>query len=184
MEADLAKVLVTEEAIATRIEELGREIMATYAHADELTIIVIINGALPFAADLIRAIPMPLRFDCMRVSSYKDDTSPVQRPELIDSLRLNLRDRHVLLVDDILDTGHTFVKVVEEIERLKPASVRFCALLEKTGRREVEAEADFVGFSIPDEFVVGYGLDFAERYRNLPMIGVLKPASQNPPNFQ
>ena len=183
MQQDLAKVLVNPAQIAARVSQLGAEITQTYRDADELTLIVIINGAIPFAADLMRTIEMPLRLDCMRVSSYKDETSPTQKPELIDKLRLNLRDRHVLLVDDIMDTGHTFVRVVHEVQRLRPASVRFCALLEKTGRREVDEKPDFVGFSIPDEFVVGYGLDFAERYRNLPMIGVLKPERQNPPNF-
>lgn len=180
---DLESILVTEQEIRERVEVLGREITETYHDAEELTVIAIINGALLFTADLIRHIDMPVRVDCMRVSSYKNDTSPVQEPEIIDMLRLDLRDQHVLIIDDILDTGHTFLRVVNEINKLKPASVRFGALLEKEGRREVEAQPDFVGFSIPDQFVVGYGLDFAERYRQLSCIGVLKPELQNPPSW-
>lgn len=180
---DLESIFVTEQEIRERIEVLGREITNTYAQVDELTVIAIINGALLFTADLIRHIDLPVRIDCMRVSSYRNDTKPVQRPQIIDMLRLDLADAHVLIIDDILDTGHTCKRVIEEIRKLRPASVRFAALLEKEGRREVDIEPDFVGFQIPDEFVVGYGLDFAERYRQLPCIGVLKPELQNPPSW-
>lgn len=180
---DLESILVTEQEIRERVEVLGREISEVYQGSDELSVIAIINGALLFTADLVRHIDLPVRIDCMRVSSYRDDTSPVQEPEVIDMLRLNLRDQDVLIIDDILDTGHTCARVIRDIQKLKPASVRFCALLEKEGRREVERTPDFVGFNIPDQFVVGYGLDFAERYRQLPCIGVLKPELQNPPNW-
>jgi len=180
---DLESILVTEQEIRERVEVLGWEITSTYEDADELTIIAIINGALLFTADLVRHLDIPVRMDCMRVSSYRESTSPQHKPAIIDKLTLDLEGRHVLLIDDILDTGHTFQKVVAEIRKLKPASVRFAALLEKEGRREVEASPDFVGFSIPDQFVVGYGLDFAERYRQLPCIGVLKADCQNPPEW-
>lgn len=180
---DLESILVSEQQIRDRIESLGKEITAAYAGADSLTVIAVINGALIFAADLIRAINLPVKFDCMRVSSYRDDTKPVQEPEIIDMLRLDLEGQHVLIIDDILDTGHTFAKVVAEIKKLRPASVKFAALLEKRGRREVDAKPDFIGFDIPDEFVVGYGLDFAEHYRQLPCIGVLKAECQNPPSW-
>ena len=180
---DLESIFVTEQEIRERVEVLGKEITAAYADAEELTIIAVINGALLFTADLIRQIDMPARIDCMRVSSYRNDTSPVQKPQIIDMLRLDLEGAHVLIIDDILDTGNTCKRVIEEIKKLKPASVRFAALLEKEGRREVNVEPDFVGFQIPDEFVVGYGLDFAERYRQLPCIGVLKAELQNPPSW-
>lgn len=180
---DLESIFVTEQEIRERVEVLGKEITAAYADAEELTIIAVINGALLFTADLIRQIDMPVRIDCMRVSSYRNDTSPVQKPQIIDMLRLDLEGAHVLIIDDILDTGNTCKRVIEEIKKLKPASVRFAALLEKEGRREVNVEPDFVGFQIPDEFVVGYGLDFAERYRQLPCIGVLKAELQNPPSW-
>lgn len=184
MENDLQKVLVDTEAIVRRTVELGHEITESYGDAEELTVIVVINGALFFAADLMRHITIPVRMDCMRVSSYEDSDRPVKAPEIIDMLRLDLRDRHVLIIDDILDTGLTMQKVKREIARMRPSSLRFAVLLEKIGRREVNGKPDFVGFRIPDEFVVGYGLDFAERYRQLPMIGVLKPACQNPPKWQ
>lgn len=180
---DLESILVTEQEIHERVGVLGREISETYAFTDELTIIAIINGALLFTADLIRHINLPIRLDCMRVSSYRDDTRPVQKPEVIDMLRLDLKDQHVLIIDDILDTGHTGQRVLRDIQKLQPASLRFAALLEKEGRREVDLVPDFVGFQIPDEFVVGYGLDFAERYRQLPCIGILKPECQNPPSW-
>lgn len=180
---DLQSILVSEQAIKSRIAALGQEVSEAYADVEEITIIAIINGALFFAADLIRAINVPVRFDCMRVSSYRNDTSPVQEPEIIDRLRLDLDGQHVLILDDILDTGHTCARVIEEIRKLNPASVRFGALLEKRGRREVDVKADFIGFVIPDEFVVGYGLDFAERYRDLPCIGILKAECQNPPSW-
>lgn len=184
MTEDLESILVTEQEIRERVEVLGREITDAYQNVDELTVIPIINGALLFTADLIRRIDMPIRFDCMRVSSYRNSTSPVQEPEIIDMLRLELENRHVLIIDDILDTGHTFERVKMAINRLNPASLRFGVLLEKEGRREVDSVPDFVGFQIPDEFVVGYGLDFAEHYRQLPCIGILKPEYQNPPEWQ
>ncbi len=180
---DLQKVLVTQEQLQRRVAELGREITETYKGTDEITAIAIINGAVVFAADLIRHIQMPVRLDCMRVSSYRDGTRP-SAPEIIDKVRLDLKGSHILLIDDILDTGHTSQQVVRMLRRLGPASVRVCVLLEKKGRREVSATPDFVGFQIPDEFVVGYGLDFAERYRNLPCVGVLRPEMQNPPEWR
>lgn len=180
---DLESILISEAEIRERTVALGREISAVYAASDELTIISIINGALLFTADLVRQISIPVRLDCMRVSSYRNDTSPVQEPEIIDMLRLDLTNKDVLIIDDILDTGHTCQRVVQTIARLKPRSLRFAALLEKRGRRETAVTADFVGFTIPDQFVVGYGLDFAERYRQLPCIGVLKPDLQNPPSW-
>lgn len=183
MAEDLARVLVSGEQIQQRIRALGAEISRDYEASGGLTIIAIINGALFFVADLLREITVPVQVDCMRVSSYRNDTSPVQEPEIIDRVRLDLRGRHVLIIDDILDTGHTFERVVGEIRNLGPASLRFAVLLEKIGRREVPSKPDYVGFDIPDEFVVGYGLDFAEHYRNLPCIGVLRPDCQNPPEW-
>jgi len=119
----------------------------------------------------------------MRVSSYRNSTQAVTAPQLRSNITIDIENRHVLLIDDILDTGKTLEMVVGLISVLKPASVRTCVLLDKRGRREVPFNADFVGFEIPDRFAVGYGLDFAERYRNLPCIGVLKPALQNPPEW-
>ena len=179
---DLERVLVTEDAIKRRLKVLGAEISRVYG-SEELTVIAVVNGAVFFTADLLRQLKTPVRLDCIRVSSYRNSTRPVGPPRILDSLQLDLEQRHVLLIDDILDTGRTLSVVVAEIQKRKPASVRTCVLLDKKVRREVPLEADFVGFPIPDQFVVGYGLDFAERYRNLPCIGVLKSGLQNPPEW-
>jgi hypoxanthine phosphoribosyltransferase len=178
---DLERIVVDEEQLKKRLAELGAEISERYAAADSLTVISIINGALVFSADLIRRITVPVQLDCMRVSSYDSELNHERKPEIIDMLRLDLRDRHVLIVDDILDTGHTLQKVIREVRRLRPASVALAVLLEKAGRCESHLKPDFVGFTIQDEFVVGYGLDFAEQYRNLPCIGTVKAELQNPP---
>ncbi|TVR48419.1 MAG: hypoxanthine phosphoribosyltransferase [Puniceicoccaceae bacterium] len=179
---DLERVLVSQQAITRRIRLLGKEISQTYGDR-EITVVAIINGAILFTADLLRQIASPIRLDCIRVSSYLHETSSLGPPRILDTMRIDLENRDVLLIDDILDTGKTLSAVVEVIRKLKPASLRTCVLLDKKGRREVEFEADFVGFRIPDRFVVGYGLDFAERYRNLPCIGILKPDLQNPPEW-
>jgi hypoxanthine phosphoribosyltransferase len=181
---DLHRVLVSPQQLQARVKELGKEITKDYRDKGELTVIAIINGAIVFAADLIRHIDMPLRLDCMRVSSYKDDTRPETMPEVIDTVRLDIKDRHVLLIDDVMDTGRTTQHVAKLLSELGPASLKVCVLLEKKGRREVDANPDYVGFAIPDEFVVGYGLDFAEQYRNLPCVGVLRPEAQNPPEWR
>jgi hypoxanthine phosphoribosyltransferase len=179
---DLERVLVTDVAIRNRLKRLGSEINKTYGK-EEISVIAVVNGAVFFTADLLRHLKMPIRLDCVRVSSYRHSTRPVGPPRILDSLQLDLEQRHVLLIDDILDTGRTLSAVVAEINKRKPASVRTCVLLDKKVRREVEVQADFVGFEIPDRFVVGYGLDFAERYRNLSSIGILRPEMQNPPEW-
>ncbi len=182
LHADLETVLVSEKDIKKRVKKLGAELAAAYGD-EEITVVSIINGAILFTADLLREIPNPIRLDCIRISSYRNDTKSQGQPKLLQSLTLDITNRHVLLIDDILDTGKTFAAVAGMLKKLNPASLRTCVLLDKRGRREVDFEADFVGFQIPDKFVVGYGLDFAERYRNLPCIGVLKPTLQNPPEW-
>ncbi|MGB0335122.1 MAG: hypoxanthine phosphoribosyltransferase [Opitutales bacterium] len=179
---DIDKVLVDEATIRARLKELGAEINQTY-EGRELAVIAIINGAIIFVADLIRELNIPLQLDCVRISSYKDDTKPVQAPEVIDKIRLDLKGIDVLIIDDILDSGATLANVTKMFKAMGPASLRTCVLLDKKATRSVDFEADFVGFRIPDEFVVGYGLDFAERYRQLPCIGVLRPELQNPPEW-
>jgi hypoxanthine phosphoribosyltransferase len=179
---DLERVLVTEAQIRRRLKRLGPEISRVYGD-QEITVVAIVNGAVFFTADLLRQITTPVRLDCLRVSSYRNSTKPVGPPRILDTLQIDLENRHVLLIDDILDTGRTLAVVVEEIRKRRPASLRTCVLLDKKVRRDVAIEADFVGFTIPDRFVVGYGLDFAERYRNLPCIGILEPHLQNPPEW-
>lgn len=170
---EVATVLITEDQIARRIRSLAREIQRDYA-AGELVIVSLLNGTVLFLADLIRHLPLPLRLDFMGVSSYGSGT---ESGDLVftKELRLDVRGRNVLLVDDILDTGRTIKRVLEKLHQLKPRRIRTCVLLDKPARRVEKVRADYVGFRIPDLFVVGYGLDYAERYRNLPFVGVLKP---------
>jgi hypoxanthine phosphoribosyltransferase len=175
---DLSEVLLSEARIRRRVKSLAREIKAVYGDG-EFTIVSLINGAVMFTADLMREIDNPVRLDCIRVSSYGARTTSIGTPQLIHTLTLDITRRHVLVIDDILDTGKTLKVVSNLIRKLRPASLRTCVLLDKRARREVELEADFVGFAIPDKFVVGYGLDFAERYRNLRGIGVLRRDRQD-----
>src|SRR5258706_4088308 len=166
-------VLITEAQIARRVAALSRQIERDFAGRD-LVIVVVLNGPVMFLADLMRGLSMPLRLDFIGVSSYRMGT---ESGELVftKELRLDVRGRNVLLVDDILDTGKTLHRVIAKLRQLKPRRIKTCVLLEKSAKRCEEIEADYVGFTIPDLFVVGYGLDFAERYRNLPFIGVLHP---------
>lgn len=182
MHPDLESVLVTENQIKRRIKKLGQEIKEIYGN-EEITIISIINGAIMFTADLMREIDNPMRLDCIRISSYRNESKSTGAPKMLHSINLDITNRNVLLIDDILDTGKTLAMVSALIRKLNPASLTVCVLLDKKGRREVDFEADIVGFNIPDKFVVGYGLDFAERYRNLSSIGVLKSNLQNPPEW-
>jgi hypoxanthine phosphoribosyltransferase len=175
---DLECVMFTEAQIKKRVRELGHELRKVYGDG-EFTIISIINGAVMFTADIMRQIDNPVRLDCVRISSYGNATKSFGTPQIVSSLTIDIAGRHVLLIDDILDTGKTIKLVSELVSKLKPASMRTCVLLDKEARREVPFEADFVGFKIPNKFVVGYGLDFAERYRNLPCIGVLSSRVQN-----
>jgi hypoxanthine phosphoribosyltransferase len=170
----LDHVLVTPLAIKRRIAKLGDQLNADYASKD-MMVVAIVNGALIFTADLLRSLRSPLRLDCLRASSYHTGTRAVGEPRIIDQMKLDVRGQHVLLVDDILDTGKTLAAVAGLLKMKGAASVKTCVLLDKKARRTVPFEADYVGFGIPNEFVVGYGLDFNERYRNLPCIGVLKP---------
>jgi hypoxanthine phosphoribosyltransferase len=174
---DLESILVTESQIQKRVQELGRRLKEIYGN-EEFTVISIMNGAILFTADLLRQVDNPIRLDCIRTTSYGNTTESHGTPKVIHGLTLDVTGRHVLIVDDILDTGKTLSLIAGMIRGMKPASVRVCVLLDKKGRRQVPFEAYLVGFDIPDRFVVGYGLDFAERYRNLPSIGVLKPEKQ------
>ncbi len=173
----IGSILVSEAQIKRRLKGLGREIKKIYGD-EEITFVSIMNGAILFTADLLREIDNPIRLDCIRTTSYGSATESHGTPKLIHGLTLDVKDRHVLLVDDILDTGKTLSLIAGMIRGAQPASIRVCVLLDKKGRRQVPFEADLVGFTIPDKFVVGYGLDFAERYRNLKSIGVLKPERQ------
>jgi hypoxanthine phosphoribosyltransferase len=173
MRGDLDRVLFDEPAIHRRLDDMAARISKNYRDR-ELTVIAVLNGSLMFMSDLLRRIPLPLKLDCLSVMSYhgKAQTSgevifkQVALPDVVD--------RHILILDDILDSGHTLAAICEKLETAKPRSIRVCVLLSKRKQRIRHVDADYIGFEIEDEFVVGYGLDFMERYRNLPYIGVLR----------
>ncbi len=169
---DIDRILITEEQIARRIRELARDINRDFARRDTV-VIGVLTGTVMFLADLIRNLDLPLRLDFVGVSSYGADTTSGGLT-LTKSTRLDVRGRDVLVVDDILDTGKTLDHVVTLLRQFKPRRLRTCVLLDKKARRQVKIRVDYTGFQIHDEFVVGYGLDFAERYRNLPFIAALK----------
>lgn len=170
---ELAHVLISPAQLNRRVRELAGRIATDYAGRD-LVIVALLNGTVLFLADLIRQLSLPLRLDFVGVSSYREG---MESRELVftKELQLDVQGRDVLLVDDILDTGRTLAAVGARLSQLHPRAIRNCVLLDKPERRVERVQAEYVGFEIPDLFVVGYGLDFAERYRNLPFIGVLKP---------
>jgi hypoxanthine phosphoribosyltransferase len=175
LQADIGEILLTEDAIAARVAELGRQITEDYA-GRTLTLVSVLKGSLPFMADLMRQIQLPLRIDLMEVSSYggtATESSGLVR--IIKDLSASIADEDVLLVEDIIDTGLTLNYLVRYLRGKSPATLRICTLLDKPARRLVDIPVDYQGFEIPDQFVVGYGLDYSERYRNLKFVGVLRP---------
>jgi hypoxanthine phosphoribosyltransferase len=171
---DIAEILLDADVIKQKVRELGARIADDYAGRD-LVLVSILKGALPFLADLMREVPIHCSLDFLEVSSYGAGTTSSGVVRILKDLAKPIEGRHVLVVEDILDTGHTLSYVIEHLRGQHPASLGLCALLDKPARRVVPIGVDYKGFEIPDKFVVGYGLDFAERYRNLPFIGVLKP---------
>jgi hypoxanthine phosphoribosyltransferase len=182
MQDDLERVLFHETTILSRLDEIAAQITQEYRDR-ELTVIAILNGSLVFMADLMRRIQLPLRLDCLSVASYhgKSETSgevifksTTADPSYGGQVAPDVNDRHVLILDDILDSGHTLAAIREKLRAAGPRSVKVCVLLSKKKVRARPVDADYIGFEIADEFVVGYGLDYDERYRNLPYIGVLR----------
>ena len=171
--SEVERVLITQPQLARRIKLMAREIEQDFA-GRETVVVALLSGTIMFLADLMRHLSLPLRLDFMGVSSYGAGT---ESGELVitKELRLDVRGRDVLLVDDILDTGKTLSRVVPILRALKPRRIKTCVLLNKAARRVEKIKADYVGFEIPDYFVIGYGLDYAERYRQLPFVGVLHP---------
>jgi hypoxanthine phosphoribosyltransferase len=172
---DIARILIDEEQLQRRIRELGRAITADYQDVDDLLLICVLKGAYVFLADLSRAIDRPHHLDFMGISSYGAGVKSSGAVQIIMDLKQDISGRHVLIVEDIIDSGHTLTYMRRILLARSPASLRICTLLDKSSRREIDVPVDYVGFDIPDEFVVGYGLDFGETYRNLPYIAVLKP---------
>lgn len=174
LRADIGEILIGEEEIQAKVRELGAQISADYADSS-VTLVSVLKGSLPFMADLMRAISIPVQIDLMEVSSYggaTTETSGLVR--ILKDLSSSIAGKDVLIVEDIIDTGLTLNYLLRYLRGKNPSSLRICALLDKPARRLVEIPIDYTGFSIPDEFVVGYGLDFGEYYRNLPFIGVLR----------
>ncbi len=166
-------MLLTKEQIAERVEELGIRISKDYQD-DPPIMVSVLKGGFIFLADLVRAISIPIEIDFMEVSSYGDGTVSSGVVRILEDLSLNIEDRHILIVEDIIDTGHTLRYIIENLKTRHPKSVKICTLLDRRGRREVEIPLDYVGFVVPDKFVIGYGLDLAQKYRNLPYIGIIE----------
>jgi hypoxanthine phosphoribosyltransferase len=182
MQQDLERVLFDEATIMSRLDQLAAEISAEYRDRD-LTVIAILNGSIILMADLLRRIPLPLKFDCLSVASYHGGTTTSGEIVFKQIALPDVENRHVLILDDILDSGVTLAAIREKLATRRPLSVKTCVLLRKRKPRRRPVEVDYVGFDIGDEFVVGYGLDYMEQYRNLPCIGVLRKAkilSANP----
>ena len=173
MRGDLEKVLFDEPAIHRRLDDMAAQISNDYRDR-ELTVIAVLHGSLMFVADLLRRIPLPLKLDCLSVASYHGKAQSSGEVVFKQITLPDIEGRDILVLDDILDSGFTLAAVRETLETARPHSIRICVLLSKKKQRAREVEADYVGFEIEDKFVVGYGLDFRERYRNLPYIGVLR----------
>ena len=175
LDKDIAEVIISEEELKNRIKEMGEEITHSYSPDDDIIMVGVLRGAILFMADLARNIKLPVTFDFMDVSSYGDSTTSSGVVRIIKDLEENIENKHVLIAEDIMDTGLTLKHVVEMLKTRNPASIKIATLLDKPERRvQKKITADFNGFEVPDKFVVGYGLDYAEKYRNLPYIGVLK----------
>ncbi|MFN2476768.1 MAG: hypoxanthine phosphoribosyltransferase [Chthoniobacterales bacterium] len=173
MQDDLERVLFDETTILRRLDEIAAQISADYRDR-ELTVIAVLNGSLIFMADLLRRIPLPLKLDCLSVASYHGGTKSTGEVVFRQVALPEVEGRHILILDDILDSGLTLNAIRRKLEQANPLSIRVCVLLQKMIERAAPVEADYVGFDIGNEFVVGYGLDYRERYRNLPCIGVLR----------
>ena len=170
--AEKIHVRIPEEKLEARIKEIGRKISEDYA-GREILIVCVLRGGVFFACELAKHITVPVRMDFMSVSSYEDGTESLGRVKILKDLDENLEGRDVLIVEDIVDSGNTLHKLMRVLEVRRPASLKLCTMLDKPERRTVEIPVDYTCFEIPDAFVVGYGLDYAQKYRNLPYIGVL-----------
>ena len=173
MQDDLERVLFDEPTILRRLDELAAQISVDYQER-ELTVIAVLNGSLIFMADLLRRIPLPLKLDCLSVASYHGGTKSTGEVVFKQVMLPDIEGRHILILDDILDSGLTLNAIRRRLEHARPLSIKVCVLLKKRIVRTAPVNADYVGFEIENEFVVGYGLDYMERYRNLPCIGVLR----------
>ncbi len=171
---DIEETLFTEEQIATIVREMGKKISEDY-EGKNLLLVSVLKGSLVFMADLMRAITVPCSIDFLSVSSYGNGTTTSGEVRILKDLDSTLEGKDLLVVEDILDSGVTLSFLLKTLSARNPASIRLCTFLDKPERRRVDIKADYIGASVPDKFIVGYGLDYAEKYRNVPFIGVLKP---------
>lgn len=171
---DIERVLISEEELQKRIGELGQQLAKDYDGKDPI-FVGVLKGVVNFFTDMVRATPIRCQYEFMAVSSYGGGTSTSGNVKLLKDVSCNIKGRHVVILEDILDSGLTLKFVTEHLRAMEPASLKICTLLDKPERRKVDIFADYVGFTIPNEFVVGFGLDYQEFYRNLPFVGVLKP---------
>ena len=178
MKNDVKQILLSEEELAIKIKEMGKQISKDY-EGTELVLIGILKGSVIFMSDLMRSISIPCSMDFMAVSSYGNSTSTSGIVRILKDLDYEIEGKHVLLVEDIIDTGITLKYIVEYLKGRKASSIEIAALLNKAERRKVEVDAKYIGFDVPDEFIVGYGIDYAENYRNLPYIATLKEEVYN-----
>jgi hypoxanthine phosphoribosyltransferase len=174
LESGVGEVLIEEDRLQSRIRELGAELSVDYA-GRELLLVGVLKGAVFFMADLMRSLTVPCEIDFMAISSYGASTDSSGVVRILKDLDINIEGRHVLVVEDIIDSGLTLSYLLRNLESREPASLEICALLTKPSRREIDIPVRYVGFEIPNRFVIGYGLDYAERYRKLPYVGVLHP---------
>jgi hypoxanthine phosphoribosyltransferase len=181
MHKDIETILISAQQIQEKVAELGEQIRKDYETAGDLLLVGVLKGCVMFMVDLARAIDMPLSIDFIAISSYGHSTRSSGVVRLLKDLETDLTGRHVLIVEDIIDSGLTLEYLKGQLLGRNPASLRICTLLNKPERREADVRVDYLGFDIPNEFVVGYGLDYAEHYRNLPYIGVLKHEVYAPP---
>ncbi len=176
MHEDILKTLITEQEIASRVKELGKQISKDYANCEDLLVISVLKGSILFVADLIREIDVHTEIDFMVVSSFEGGVKSTGVVKIVKDLDIPIDKKDLLIVEDILDSGKTLSYLREILNGRNPKSLKICTLLDKPVRREADVYADYIGFTVPDEFVVGYGLDYEERYRNVPYIGILKPS--------
>lgn len=175
MNDDVLRTLISEEEIHAKVREMGKIISRDYENSSNLILVTVLKGAVVFLADIMREITVPCDIDFMVVSSYGSGVKTSGVVKIVKDLDVPLEGRDILIIEDILDSGLTLSYIKELLADRGPRSIRIAALLDKPERRQVNLQADYVGFSVPDEFVIGYGLDYDEKYRNLPYIGVLKP---------
>ena len=178
MHKDVERILFTEEEIALRIDQLGKQITQDYKSKvnseNPLLAVGILRGATIFFSDIVRKIDLPVEFNFISMSSYGNESVSTGKVQIREDLGFNIHNREVLIIEDIIDSGNSISALKENFRKMNPSDVKLCAMLNKPARRVTEVEIDYCGFDTPDEFLVGYGLDFAQRYRNLPYVGVLK----------